>query len=123
MDKTYVPWTINFNCFHKQPTAEGNYGGNFVEASLKVKVLAAEGTMQAFRPEYPHGTTQRKGAEDAGFTFKDMLAWDKGHAGHRAQRVSSVFHRRKDWVNEEKWNGWRLANLRPEFEFLNQFDR
>lgn len=61
--------------------------------------------------------------EDAGFTFKDMLAWDKGRAGHRAQRVSSVFHRRKDWDNEEKWNGWRLANLRPEFEPILWFQK
>lgn len=61
--------------------------------------------------------------EDAGFTFKDMLAWDKGHAGHRAQRVSSVFHRRKDWANEKKWSGWRLANLRPEFEPILWFQK
>lgn len=61
--------------------------------------------------------------EDAGFTFKDMLAWDKGHAGLRAQRVSSVFHRRKDRDNEKKWNGWRLANLRPEFEPILWFQK
>ncbi len=61
--------------------------------------------------------------EDFGFTFKDMLGWDKGHAGHRAQRVSSVFHRRHDTANEERWRGWRLANLRPEFEPILWFQK
>lgn len=61
--------------------------------------------------------------ENAGFTFKDMLGWDKGHAGHRAQRVSSVLHRRHDYDNERKWQGWRLANLRPEFEPILWFQK
>lgn len=61
--------------------------------------------------------------EDSGFTFKDMLAWDKGHAPHRAQRVSSVFHRRNDKVNEKRWEGWRLANLRPQFEPILWFQK
>lgn len=61
--------------------------------------------------------------EDAGFTFKDMLGWDKGQAAHRAQRVSSVFHRRNDTANEQKWEGWRLANLRPEFEPILWFQK
>lgn len=57
---------------------------------------------------------------DSGFTFRDMFAWDKGRA---AQRVSSVFHRRHDTANEERWSGWRLANLRPEFEPILWFQK
>lgn len=54
--------------------------------------------------------------EDAGFIFKDMIAWEKESAAHRAQNVSAVFQRRNDPVSEEKWTGWKLGNLRPLFE-------
>ncbi len=54
--------------------------------------------------------------EDAGFTFKDSLAWLRESAPHRAQRVSIVFQRRGDEVNAENWEGWRVGNLRPTFE-------
>ncbi len=54
--------------------------------------------------------------EDAGFIFKDMLSWQKDVAAHRAQNVSVVFDKRNDIANAEKWNGWKLGNLRPLFE-------
>jgi len=54
--------------------------------------------------------------EDAGFTFKDSLAWLRESAPHRAQRVSVVFQRRGDDKSADKWEGWRVGNLRPTFE-------
>ena len=54
--------------------------------------------------------------EDAGFIYKDMICWEKETAPHRAQRVSLVYERRGDQENAEKWEGWRLGNLRPMFE-------
>ena len=54
--------------------------------------------------------------EDAGFTFKDSLAWLRESVPHRAQRLSVVYSRRGDSVNAEKWTGWRVGNLRPKFE-------
>ena len=54
--------------------------------------------------------------EDAGFIFKDMIAWEKDSAAYRAQRVSCVFGRRDDEVNAQKWEGWKIGNLRPLFE-------
>ena len=54
--------------------------------------------------------------EDVGFIFKDMIAWQKDSAAHRAQNVSVVFRKRKDIFNEEKWSGWKIGNLRPLFE-------
>lgn len=54
--------------------------------------------------------------EDAGFIFKDMIAWQKESAAHRAQNVSVVFKKRGDHENQEKWQGWKLGNLRPLFE-------
>ncbi len=54
--------------------------------------------------------------EDAGFSFKDMFAWMRQRAPHRAQRVSVVYERRGDLENFAKWEGWRVGNLRPTFE-------
>ncbi len=54
--------------------------------------------------------------EDAGFIFKDMLAWEKDAAAHRAQNVKSVFERRNDIDNMAQWDGWKIGNLRPLFE-------
>jgi len=54
--------------------------------------------------------------EDAGFTFKDSLAWLREAAPHRAQRISVVFQKRGDQENADKWTGFRVGNLRPTFE-------
>ena len=54
--------------------------------------------------------------EDAGFTYKDMLAWVRDQAAHRAQRLSVVFDRRGDLPNKDEWSGWKVGNLRPTFE-------
>ena len=46
------------------------YGGaNFVDADLKVKVVAAEATLIAHRPEHRHGTTTSCGWVNAGFSL------------------------------------------------------
>ena len=54
--------------------------------------------------------------EDAGFTFKDSLAWLRRSAPYRAQRLSIVFQRRGDMESSDSWEGWRVGNLRPTFE-------
>ena len=54
--------------------------------------------------------------EDAGFVFKDMLAWIKENAPHRAQRLSNVYKRRNNIDAAKKWEGWRIGNLKPIFE-------
>lgn len=54
--------------------------------------------------------------EDNGFIFKDMICWEKETAAHRAQRISVVYNRRGDQKNAEKWEGWKVGNLRPVFE-------
>lgn len=61
--------------------------------------------------------------EDAGFTFKDMLAWNKVTSPFRAQRVSKVFERRKDEENSKKYESWRLGNLAPVFEPILWFQK
>jgi site-specific DNA-methyltransferase (adenine-specific) len=54
--------------------------------------------------------------EDVGFTLKDSLAWLREAAPHRAQRLSVVLRRRGDLASADKWEGWRVGNLRPTFE-------
>lgn len=61
--------------------------------------------------------------EDVGFTFKDMLSWEKDTAPQRAQRLSAIYERRNDEINEKKWVGWRVANLRPLFEPILWFQK
>ena len=61
--------------------------------------------------------------EDAGFIFKDMLSWEKDVAPQRAQRLSAIYERRNDEVNEKRWTGWRVANLRPLFEPILWFQK
>ena len=61
--------------------------------------------------------------EDACFTFKDMLAWEKNNAPHRAQRLSIIYERRNDFEAAQEWDGWRVANLRPLFEPILWFQK
>lgn len=61
--------------------------------------------------------------EDAGFTFKDMIAWEKKSAAFRGQQISKVLERRDDLDNAKKWSGWRTGNLRPLFEPILWFQK
>ena len=61
--------------------------------------------------------------EDSWFIFKDMIAWKKEAACHRAQRISEVYKRREDYDNQKKWEWWRVWNLRPIFEPILWFQK
>ncbi len=61
--------------------------------------------------------------EDAGFSFKDSIAWLRPRAPHRAQRLSVVYDRRGDDDNSAAWAGWRVGNLRPTFEPILWFTK
>lgn len=61
--------------------------------------------------------------EDAGFSYKDMLAWIRAKAPHRAQRLSAIYNRRGDQRNAAAWQGWRVGNLRPSFEPILWFTK
>lgn len=56
------------------------------------------------------------GLENAGFNFRDMIAWEKNTAMLKAQRISKVYERREDFENADKFSEWRVGNLRPVFE-------
>ncbi len=59
--------------------------------------------------------------EDSGFLLKDILAWKKESAHHRAQRLSIVLQRRGLKDEAEAWQGWRLGNLAPTYEPIAWF--
>jgi len=59
--------------------------------------------------------------EDTGFLLKDILAWKKKSAHHRAQRISIVLERRELEAEAETWAGWRLGNLAPVYEPIAWF--
>jgi len=61
--------------------------------------------------------------EDENFLMKDMLAWKKSSAHHRAQRVSIVFERRGLTQEANEWEGWRLGNLAPIWEPIAWFTK
>lgn len=61
--------------------------------------------------------------EDAGFNFRDMIAWKKEKATYRAQRISKVYERRADFDSAEKLKDWRVGNLRPIFEPILWFTK
>ncbi len=54
--------------------------------------------------------------EDSGFLLKDILAWEKPVAHHRAQRLSGILEKRGLSETTEVWRGWRLGNLAPQWE-------
>ncbi len=59
--------------------------------------------------------------EDNGFLLKDVLAWKKPSAHHRAQRLSGILEKRGLENEAEKWKGWRLGNLAPIYEPIAWF--
>ena len=61
--------------------------------------------------------------EDSGFTYKDMIAWEKERAPHRAQRISVIFDKRDDDESSQAWAGWKVGNLRPTFEPILWFTK
>ncbi len=61
--------------------------------------------------------------EDSGFSFKDMIAWLRERAPHRAQHISAIYDRRKDEASSKAWLGWRVGNLRPIFEPILWFTK
>lgn len=59
--------------------------------------------------------------EDSGFLLKDILAWKKESAHHRAQKISIVLERRGLSSDAQSWEGWRLGNLAPAYEPIAWF--
>ena len=63
-------------------------GGNFVDLTLHIVVKQATGTLMAFKPEFPHGTTRLCGAHNriCAITFSSHIL----HAYHVAASGDTV---------------------------------
>lgn len=59
--------------------------------------------------------------ENSGFLLKDVLAWKKASAHHRAQRLNNVLENRGLEKEMKEWKGWRLGNLAPIYEPIAWF--
>lgn len=59
--------------------------------------------------------------ENVGFLIKDILAWKKPSAHHRAQKLSNIFEKRGLQKKANEWIGWRLGNLAPIYEPIAWF--
>jgi len=59
--------------------------------------------------------------ENSGFLLKDILAWKKPSAHHRAQKFTNILQNRGLEEELEVWNGWRLGNLAPIYEPIAWF--
>ncbi len=54
--------------------------------------------------------------EESGFLVRDVLAWEKPNAHHRAQEISGILEKRGLLAEAKEWDGWRLGNLAPKYE-------
>lgn len=54
--------------------------------------------------------------EDSGFLLRDILAWEKPNAHHRAQSLSEILRKRNLHQEADEWEGWKLGNLAPMYE-------
>lgn len=59
--------------------------------------------------------------EDSGFLLRDVLAWEKPNAHHRAQSLENLMRNRGLDDEAEKWKGWRVGNLAPKWEPIAWF--
>lgn len=54
--------------------------------------------------------------EESGFLVRDVLAWEKPSAHHRAQALSGILEKRGLAKEAKEWEGWKLGNLAPIYE-------
>src|SRR5665213_153136 len=59
--------------------------------------------------------------EDSGFLLRDVLAWEKTNAHHRAQSLSGLMLNRGLEDEAQKWSGWKVGNLAPIWEPIAWF--
>jgi site-specific DNA-methyltransferase (adenine-specific) len=54
--------------------------------------------------------------EESGFLLRDILAWEKSNAHHRAQSLENLVRKRGLTREAERWAGWKVGNLAPLWE-------
>ncbi len=59
--------------------------------------------------------------EDSGFLLRDVLCWEKSNAHHRAQSLENLIRNRGLDEEAERWEGWKVGNLAPQWEPIAWF--
>ncbi len=59
--------------------------------------------------------------EESGFLLRDVLAWEKPNAHHRAQSLENLIRNRGLPDVADKWVGWKVGNLAPMWEPIAWF--
>ena len=59
--------------------------------------------------------------EDSGFLLRDILCWEKKTAHHRAQSLENLIRNRGLDEEAERWSGWKVGNLAPQWEPIAWF--
>jgi site-specific DNA-methyltransferase (adenine-specific) len=59
--------------------------------------------------------------EDSGFLLRDILAWEKPVAHHRAQSLPNLLRNRGLDAEAARWEGWKVGNLAPRWEPIAWF--
>jgi len=59
--------------------------------------------------------------EDSGFLLRDVLCWEKSNAHHRAQSLENLIRNRGLEEEADRWNGWKVGNLAPQWEPIAWF--
>ena len=59
--------------------------------------------------------------ENSGFLLRDILSWEKTNAHHRAQSLENLILKRGLNEEAEKWKGWKVGNLAPQWEPIAWF--
>jgi site-specific DNA-methyltransferase (adenine-specific) len=59
--------------------------------------------------------------EESGFLLRDILAWEKSNAHHRAQSLENLVRNRGLTSEAERWVGWKVGSLAPLWEPIAWF--
>lgn len=59
--------------------------------------------------------------EESGFLLRDILAWEKTNAHHRAQSLENLVRNRGLNSEAERWAGWKVGSLAPIWEPIAWF--
>lgn len=74
-DKCYADYGLVWCVGREVDEDTQNPGGNFVDVSLRVGIKQDTGTLMAFQPDFPHGTTELAGAHNrtCAITFSEHI--------------------------------------------------
>lgn len=93
IDKCYAQYGLGWCIGREVDDGTQSPGGNFIDVSLRVAIKQDTGTLMAFQPQYPHGTTQLAGAHNrtCAITFSEHIfkAYEKARVAEGLTTIES----------------------------------